>query len=178
MATLVTRIGDLATRIATENKALRTLLNGNLSDLTSLSTTAKTNVVAALNEIVGRLDDIETEAATINDAATSSTTETWSVTKIASSISNATTAVKNEILGGAGAAYDTLQELKALLDESDSDISSLTTALGLRVRVDTAAQGLTTLQQTNARTNIAAIASADIGNPDTNFVTGFEAGLT
>ena len=47
MATLVTRIGDLATRIATENKALRTLLNGNLSDLTSLSTTAKTNLVAA-----------------------------------------------------------------------------------------------------------------------------------
>ncbi len=178
MATLVTRIENLATRIATENKALRTLLNGNLADLTTLSTTAKNNVVAALNEIVGRLNTIESEAASINDTATASTTETWSVTKIASSISNATTAVKNEILGGAGAAFDTLNELKALLDDSDADISTLTTALGLRVRVDTASQGLTTLQQTNARTNIAAVGSSEIGNPDTNFVTTFESGLS
>lgn len=178
MATLVTRIQDLATRISTENKALRTLVNGNLADLSSLSTTAKGNVVASLNEIVGRLNTIENEASSINDTATSSTTETWSVTKIASKISDASTALKDEILGGAGAAYDTLQELKALLDDADTDISAVMTALGLRVRVDTAAQGLTTGQQSNARTNIGAIAASDIGDTDTNFVTTFESGLS
>lgn len=51
MATLQVRLENLATRIATECKALRTLINGNVADLTALTTTAKTNLVAALNEV-------------------------------------------------------------------------------------------------------------------------------
>jgi hypothetical protein len=48
---LATNITDLATRVATEAKALRTLINGNATDLSSLTTTAKTNLVAAINEL-------------------------------------------------------------------------------------------------------------------------------
>jgi hypothetical protein len=48
---LATNITDLATRVATEAKALRTLINGNAADLSSLTTTAKTNLVAAINEL-------------------------------------------------------------------------------------------------------------------------------
>ncbi|WP_374274418.1 hypothetical protein [Brevundimonas sp.] len=177
MATLVTRIQDLATRIATENKSLRTLLNGNLADLSSLSTTAKTSLVAALNESVARIQTLENEAALINDAADASLDETWSITRIGTRINEATAAVKADILGGAGAAYDTLAELKALLDETDGDLTSITTALGARVRTDVSNQGLTTTQQANARTNIAAIGTGEVGNPDTNFVTTFDAGL-
>ena len=44
---LVTRLTDLSTRIATEVKALRTLINGNAADLSALTTTNKTNLVAA-----------------------------------------------------------------------------------------------------------------------------------
>ena len=55
MATLQTRLQDLATRIATEVKALRTLINGNAADLTALTTTAKSNLVAAINEVDGDL---------------------------------------------------------------------------------------------------------------------------
>jgi hypothetical protein len=51
MATLATRLQDLATRIATECKAVRTLVNGNVADLAALTTAAKTNLVAALNEV-------------------------------------------------------------------------------------------------------------------------------
>lgn len=40
-----------ATRVATEFKSIRTLLNGNVSDLSGLTTTDKSTVVAALNEI-------------------------------------------------------------------------------------------------------------------------------
>lgn len=43
-------VSNLATRISTEVKALRTLINGNASDLSALNTTAKTNLVAAINE--------------------------------------------------------------------------------------------------------------------------------
>lgn len=60
MATLETRLRDLATAIGTNAKSLKTLLNGNVSDLSSLATTAKNNLVAAINEVrslaVGKQD--------------------------------------------------------------------------------------------------------------------------
>lgn len=48
---LATNLTDLATRISTEVKALRTLINGNQVDLSALTTTAKNNLVAAINEV-------------------------------------------------------------------------------------------------------------------------------
>lgn len=42
---------DLAVRIATECKSLRTLINGNVANLNALTTTNKTNLVAAINEL-------------------------------------------------------------------------------------------------------------------------------
>lgn len=52
MASLETRIRDLATAIGTAVKATRVLLNGNAADLSALTTTAKTNIVASINELV------------------------------------------------------------------------------------------------------------------------------
>lgn len=48
---LVTQLSDVVTRMATEDKAIRTLLNGNAANLSALNTTAKTNLVAAINEV-------------------------------------------------------------------------------------------------------------------------------
>jgi hypothetical protein len=48
---LSTNVSNLATRIATEAKAIRTLVNGNAADLSALTTTAKNNLVAAINEL-------------------------------------------------------------------------------------------------------------------------------
>lgn len=47
---LATQIQDLATRISTEIKSLRTLINGNVADLSGLNTTDKTTLVNAINE--------------------------------------------------------------------------------------------------------------------------------
>lgn len=49
---LVTQLTDLATRIATELKAHKILINNNATDLSALNTTAKTNLVAAINEVL------------------------------------------------------------------------------------------------------------------------------
>lgn len=177
MSTLVTRIGDLATRIATENKSLRTLINGNAADLSALTTTAKSNLVASLNELKSAVTTLQGQigsSSSINDgAATNSTTETYSVSKIIDTVNTAIAAVTN----GAPGALDTLDELAAALGDDANFASTITTALGNRVRTDTASQGLTGTQAANARTNIGAIASADIGNPDTDFVATFNSGL-
>lgn len=167
---LATRITDLATRIATECKALRTLLNGNTADLTALTTTAKGNLVAALNEV--RAVAVAAGGGAINDAATATGT-TWSSQKVNDHVAAQVTA----ILGGASAAYDTLVEIQSALQADDTDITALLTAVGNRVRFD-AVQTLTGPQQLQARANIAAASAADLGDPVTDFVATFITGLT
>lgn len=178
MATLSVRLSDLATRIATECKALRTFVNGNAADLSALATTNKSNLVAALNELKADLQTIAgSTGASINDGASSSGVQTWSVNKIVEELAATAAALKDEILGGAGAAADTLKELADLLGENAADITTLLTAIGTRVRFDEA-QVLTAQQKQIARSNIGAdITSAEIGNPDTNYVTIFNNGL-
>lgn len=174
MATTVQRVIDLATRVSTECKSLRTLINGNAADLSALTFSPKTTIVAALNALKGELDSVASAGgATINDTSTASTTQTYSVTKILDLVATSISA----LTAGAPTALDTLDELAAALGDDANFAATITTALGNRVRTDTAAQGLTTQQKTNARTNIDAVGTAEIGNPDTNFVTTFEAGL-
>lgn len=177
MATLQTRLQDLATRISTEVKALRTLLNGNAADNAALITTAKGNLVAAINEVKAQANSLAASGgATINDSSNDSTTQTYSITKIRTSISEAQAAVKAEILGGAGPAYDTLQELKDLLDGAGTDLTALTTALGTRLRFD-APQTLTAQQKVQVNANAGSLSLVQAGDPDTNLVSIFEAGL-
>jgi hypothetical protein len=53
MASLATRVSDLATRIATEFKTVKSKIAGNNSgDLSGLTTTVKTSILAAINELV------------------------------------------------------------------------------------------------------------------------------
>lgn len=174
---LTTRIGDLALETATHAKALKTLLNGNAADLSSLTTTAKSNLVAALNELKADLSNLEGQlsaSTSINDAAAAnSTTETYSVSKIRDLV---TTSI-DAIVAGAPGALNTLDELAAAINDDQSFASSVTTALTSRVRTDTATQGLTTTQQANARANINAVSASDIGSTDTDYVAIFQSGL-
>lgn len=209
---LATNIGNLATRVATEAKALRTLINGNAADLSALDTTAKTNLVAAINELFAAItsasaiddgttgtttswssqktsDEIDAAIAAIVipdpadliDDVTPSTSSVYSSTKTDSQIAAAVAA----LVASAPGTLDTLDELAASLGDDANFASTVTTALGNRVRTDTAAQGLNSTQQGNARTNIAAADAAalttlstNVGDTTTNFVTTFEAGLT
>lgn len=169
---LVSRIQDLATRVATECKSIRTLVNGNTSDLSALTTTAKGNLVAAVNELKSAIDAAAANGgAAIDDANTASST-TWSSNKIDAEI----TAAINAVLDGAPAALDTLEELAAAIGDDANFATTITTGLANRVRFD-AAQTLTGPQQAQARGNIGAQDAANIGDPDTNYVTTFNTGL-
>ena len=152
---LETRIVALAQAIGTDVKAL-TAAQGNLA---SLNTTTKTNLVAAINELITM---IGSAGASIDDGAGNGNTGvTWSADKIFDSIEAAKTAVKDEILGGAGAALDTLNELAAALGNDPSFATTIAAEVANRVRYD-AAQTLTSPQQAQARSNIGAASAADV----------------
>lgn len=152
---LETRIVALAQAIGTDIKALNT----SQGTLSALNTTTKTSLVAAINEL---LTMIGSAGAAIDDnAGNGNTGVTWSADKIFDSIEAAKTAVKNEIVDGAGAALDTLNELADALGNDPSFATTIAGEIANRVRYD-AAQTLTSPQQTQARTNIGAAAASNV----------------
>jgi hypothetical protein len=138
------RLSDLITAIGTDYKQLRTWISGSSSgDLTGLTTTAKTSLVAAINEIDAQSsappDASETvkglvELATLAEVATG-TDSTRAVT--AAAVRQERNAVKAEILGaGVPAALDTLDELAAALADDANYAASITTALAGKQPLD------------------------------------------
>ena len=160
---LATRSESLVIRVAQEFNDVRAKA-GNLANLT---TTDKSNLVAAINELKAAV----VSSAVIDDAHVAATT-TYSSNKIVSLLD----ALKTEILGGADAAYDTLVEIQQLLQNGTSGLDALLAAVNNRVRFD-AAQSLTVSEQLQARSNIGAVAASDVGNTDTDFVAVFVGAL-
>jgi chemotaxis protein histidine kinase CheA len=139
-------------------------LNDSRGLLSNLNTTAKANVVAAINEVLAAVGGA---GAAINDTAgNGATTVTWSADKIFDSIEAAKVAVTNSLVNGAAAALDTLSELATALGNDANFAATMATSLTKRIRFD-AVQTLTAPEQLQACTNIG------VGDPAHNFVTDY-----
>lgn len=180
MASMEVNLKSAFTRIATEFKSVRSVTGA----LINLTTTDKTNLVAAVNEVKAAT---AAAGAQINDATTATTT-VWSSTKTNTSINSAVSA----LVAASPATLDTLDELAAALGDDANFAATTATALGNRVRVD-AAQTLTEIQKTQGRTNLGAgtgssnlvigtvagtaADAAAVGDTNADFVATFVAGL-
>lgn len=148
---------DLAfVEVGTQFKSIRTLAGL----LASLSTSDKSSLVAAINEVNAKTAGAGAQI----DDVTARTTTVYSSSRTEDRLTAATAALKADILGGAGPTVDTLKELADLLATSGSDVAALTTALGNRVRFD-AAQSLTAPQKVQANTNIGSVSLVQFGDP-------------
>lgn len=151
---LETGIIALAEAVGADVKSL----NIKIGDLTQLSTTAKNNLVAAINEL-------STSALAIDDdAGLGDTDVTWSANKTVTAIQAAVDA----LVDGAPAALDTLNKLAAALGNDENLAQTMITQINNRVRFDEA-QVLTAEQQLTACTNIG------VGDPTRNFVDDYAA---
>jgi hypothetical protein len=119
---LSTNVGNLATAVATNAKAMKVLINGNALDLSALTTVSKANLVAAINEIAA---SVAGAGASIVDAAPS-TTSVWSSSKTNTSI----TAAVAGVLNAAPAALDTLNELAVALGNDPNFATTIATSIG------------------------------------------------
>ena len=169
--TLEQRLIALAQVIGADIKALN-LAQGSLS---TLATTAKASLVAAVNELKTAVDAASGSGVSIDDGAGDGATGvTWSADKIFDAIEAAKTAVKNDLTAGAAAALDTLSELAAALNNDPAFAATIAAEIANRVRFD-AAQVLDATQQNRARSNIGAQAAAAIGDPDRDLVADYAA---
>ena len=81
-----------------------------------------------------------------------------------------------DLVNGSPGALDTLKELADALGGDPNFATTISTALGNRLRVD-AAQTLTEPQKSQGRSNLDVYSKAEIGNPETDLVSVFEAAL-
>ena len=179
----------------------------------ALTTAEKNSLIGAINELDAAVKSNDGDITAINtaitnlqsavsgliDDTTASTTKVYSSSKVDSQITAAKQAVKNDLLGGAGTAYDTLKELADLIETNKTAIEALQALAAGHVKYD-AAQDLTDEQKAQARTNIGAIAASEVnltevsnkiaantteinglktslGDLSTDFVAAFEAEL-
>lgn len=154
MTTHVEKIIALVQAIGPDIKVLKT----SVGDLTTLTTTAKSNLVSAINELY----TVVSQAVTINDAlGMGATTTTWSADKIYNTIELAKQAVKDQLLDGASTALDTLKEFQTAINNDPTFATTILDALGKRVRVD-AEQIFTDPEKAQGRSNIGAASATDL----------------
>lgn len=116
------------------------------------------DAITALQTAVGDLADAQ--EATINDTVESSLS-TWSSEKIASSILSAVNGLRNQLVGSAGEALDTIYELAEALNSNSSYITTLLVEVANSVKVTE--QTFTLEQKAQARLNIGAAEAALVG---------------
>lgn len=159
---LSTNVTDLATRVATEAKALRTLINSNAADLSGLNTTNKINLINAINEantvakvvslavgdknqlttttkttIVAAINELEAQLGNFNfstflNDTIESPTTVWSSSKTNTSITAAVNAALTQVIAAAPAALNTLDELAAALGDDANFAATVTNALATK----------------------------------------------
>lgn len=162
---LETRLVTLAQAIGADIKELRT----KQGDLTALSTTAKGNIVAAINELYSLIGGAGVQ---INDAAGNGDAGvTWSADKIFDAIEAAKAAVKSDLINGSAAALDTLSELAAALGDNPNFATTIAAEIANRVRFDSA-QALNTAQKLQACQNIG------IGDPEIDLASAYTTAKT
>ena len=146
MASLATRISDLITAVGTDVKQLKTWITGSSSgSLVGLTTTAKTDLVSAINEVNAKPSSAAPSASTIVqgiiEIATLAEvgTGTDAIRAVTpQGVKQETDAVKAAILGvGVPAALDTLDELAAALGDDANFASTVTNALANKQPLDT-----------------------------------------
>jgi len=192
---LQTRISDLATRVGTEFKTVRTeiagagggdlLASNNLSELVN-DATARTNLdVDSSGEVDAKVAavtlaglggltqaQVDARASLASGAVTLSGLGGLTQAEVDARASIAVATV----VDGAPAALDTLNEIAAALGDDANAITDLLTSVGNRLRFD-AVQTLDGTQQTQGQTNLNVVSATAIGDTDSNFVTTFETGL-
>lgn len=157
---LIARLKLLFREIGLDQKAQNAAteaLSGNIGALSGLTTTEKSTIVGALNELTSRIAAAEQATANLIDDTTTDTDTTWSSSKIALAISEGLAG----LVDGAPDALNTLKELATALNNAPNAVQNILDILGKVVRVDQA-QAFSVAEKAQGRSNIGAASDADL----------------
>lgn len=178
MATQEARLVALAQALGDDFTLVVNYIFGAGNTLANLTTTNKASILAALNELKGRVDAAGSGLA-INDAdADGDLASVYSSTKTLALIAAAQTAASNaavaQITASAPAVLDTLNEIALALGNDPNFSTTIMNGLANRLRFD-AAQTLTAPQKVQANTNLGSVSLVQVGNPDADLLAAYTA---
>lgn len=172
--TIENRVKEVLLSVGTDYKTVRSwMLGGPLATLASaLQTTDKSSLAAAINEVNTKASayNAPPDATTLvkglvrlANASEMTNGMDQSAVATAAGVRQERLALKAELLGGADAAWDTLQELKTqiLAAEETADINAILIQLGLKAN--------------SADVYTKAQVDAMLGNPDADFAAYYTA---
>lgn len=155
---LVNRLVGILGTLGIDVKALRdadAVLQQKQGDLTTLTTTEKSNLVAAINEVKSTVGAIDLTA--LIDDENVATDTVFSSQETLARIS----AALDDLINGAPGTRDTLKEISDAIDGNSDVITTINTALQSAVRFDIA-QNKTEVEKAQARANVGAASEADL----------------
>lgn len=152
------------------NEALESLQGNQTSYAEDLSD-AREGIVNLLNMLTNFHDQFDEFVAKYNASITPSEDGSdepspdtfWSSQKTSDEIEKATDTLKEDLLGGADEAYDTLKEIQEFLQANDNLLEALKTVSEGHVDY-TKAQNLNDTQKSQARTNIEAAKASELAS--------------
>ncbi len=165
---LISNFKTVLTAVSTQINLIRTKIGKN----SDLSTTHKSSLVGAVNEIKSLIDNSGSSNLTLNDADIN-IANCWSSQKINDTINLAIAQLTN----GASGAMDTLKELEDAIKNNNVDVAVILTNMQNHVSIN-ADQKLTAVQKNNARRNIDIYSKTEIGDINTDLAAHFKTGLS
>ena len=184
-----TNIQNLATRIATEFKTIRILITGTGTGDVSALDTAADNLVDAVNELHSEIGasgsgdmltatyDPNGISADVFDRANHTGTQTVStISDFTTQVNSLVQAGVDNVTDGAAAAFDTLSEIQAALGNDADFANTIMASVANRLRFDSS-QTLTPAQLAQVQANAQVYSRTELGDPTTDYVPTFEAGL-
>lgn len=155
---------------------VKALIGPGATPLTALTTTDKSNVIAALNELKSSIDSVSASVGATIDDATTNTTNAWSGSKISTELAAATQNAIDAIVDGAPAAKDTLVELITFIDANEGSIVTMLAEQAKRVAVNQA-QSFTAAEKIQGNANLGSVSLVEFGPVDTDYAAIVNAGL-
>lgn len=131
---LASNITNLATRVATEVKSIRALVNGNAADLAALDTTAKSSLVAAVNELASSISSVASDLGSFESATSGELSTIGStLTGLASDIS----ALQTDL-----ASIDVSGQVQALISDTSTGTTTVWSSSKTSTEIASAVAGL------------------------------------
>jgi len=161
---LIERLIAIYQQVGLDVKGLteaKDILAKNQGDLATLTTTDKSSVVNAINEVKSQVSKIDLTV--LIDDSVESAGKTWSSQKIVAELQGKFDAIIN----GAPGTLDTLKEISVVLQNNPEILNTIQGALAKAVRVDKA-QAFNEVEQAQGRANIGAASVADLTQVNEN----------
>ena len=155
---------------------VKAIIGPGATPLNQLTTTDKTNIINAMNEIKLAADNAASSGGAQIDDGSENNVNVWSGSKISSELSALSASVIAQIVNGAPEAADAMNELYAFIQSNEGSIVTMLAEQSKRVAVNQS-QSFSAAEKVQGNANLGSLSLVQFGPVDTDYAAIVNAGL-